>query len=130
MIIREVRIQELISEGQDKNTIVETVAAQFNVSPRGVQDQYYRIINELANMVEQNRSEIRSKLMVRNDHIYKKSLAEGKYKTALDANVAQAKLVGLGEKTEKESKSPEVITIKEADQSKVVSLVGDKAENE
>ena len=128
MTLREVRIQELMSEGLDRNEIVDKVSEEFNVSPRGVKDQYYRIVNELTKMVEENRGEVRARLMARNDHLYRKSLAEGKYKTALDANVAQAKLAGLNDKVEKEQRTPEVIEIKEADFSKQIALVGDKAE--
>jgi hypothetical protein len=130
MNMREIRIQELMSQGHDKNYIVEAVSKQFNVSPRGVQDQYHRIVAAVSKMVEENRGEIRANLMARNDHLYRVSLAEGKYKTALDANVAQAKLAGLNDRVEKEHKSPDVITITEADFSKGISLVGDKAENE
>lgn len=130
MILREVRIQELMADGCGRDQIVEAIAKEFDVSPRGAQDQYYRVISEVAKGVEENRAELRTHLMARNDKIYRKSMSEGKYKTALDANVAQAKLAGINETGEKETRTPEVITIKTTDMSKHVSLVGKKAENE
>jgi len=92
--------------------------------------QYYSLINAMASVVDEGRAELRAKLMARNDHIYRQSLSEGKYKTALDANTAQAKLGGLHEVVNKEQKMPDVINVGERDYSKPLKAVGSSDEKE
>lgn len=85
----------------------------------------------MSQVVEEGREELRANLIARQDLIYKKSMEEGKYKTALDSTVAQAKMGGLFEKADAASKQPEVITVKEADFSQGLAVLdGEKAENE
>ncbi len=122
-------IQALMGEGDSRKQICEKIAKQYKISPRTAERQYDQIVKALELIVEEGRAELRAKLMTRNDLIYKKSLQEGKFKTALDANMAQAKLGGLGEKAESTPTRPEIITIRERGESKL-GLVGDGSGND
>ncbi len=130
MIRREKAIQEMMSQGIDRTTICETLAAKEKVSAKSIERQYYQIVGAMERLVTENRSELRANLMARQEAIFKKSMEDAKYKTALDATVAQAKLGGLNETVSEETKRPEVITMREKDFSGSLEVVKPKAENE
>lgn len=122
-------IREMISAGVPKETIWQEVAHKWKVAPATIESHYYKLISEMSAMVEEAKVELRAVLLARQEHIYQRSLQEGQYKTALAATEAQAKLAGLNEKKEAESRQPEMITVSERDYSRPV-LVGEVAENE
>jgi len=129
MYQRELDIQALMAEGLTSKQICEELGKKWKVAPRTIRYQYEQLIQTLEAEVLEGRAELRAKLMARNDLIYKKSMQDGKYKTALDANMAQSKLAGIGEKTEEAPKRPEMITIKERGKTDI-SLVKDAAGDE
>lgn len=129
MLEREKDIQKLMSEGARPGEIFQIMSEKYSVTPKAIEIQYYKIVNDMAARVKNNRDSVRADLMARNDEIFRKSMAEGKYKTALDANTAQAKLAGLHEGVMEKSKQPEFITLKEEDFSGL-QVVGDKAADE
>ena len=122
---RELEIQRLISIGVSGKSMFESVAKKFKVSPSTIKRQYYQIVEELGKQAEEGRKELRSNLMARNDYIFKQSLADGKYKTALDANMAQAKLGGLFDTQSQENEAPTKINILEGDNSGNLRVVGE-----
>ena len=103
----------------------ESVAKKFGIAPGTVKNQYYQILEELSAKAEEGRKELRSNLMARNDYIFKQSLADKKWKTALDANMAQAKLGGLFEAKTQENEAPTKINIVEGDNSNNLRVVGE-----
>jgi len=110
MYRREIAINEMIAEGDSKNKMCEELSIRFSVSPRSIENQYYQILKTIQTMVDENRAELRSKLMLRNDEIYKKAMTKRQFKTALDANAAQAKLGGLYDGKDSDSiQVPEII---------------------
>lgn len=130
MYQRELDMQELIAEGKPRAEILEVCADSWGVSPRTVESVYYKVVNSMQTLVDEGREELRAKLMTRNDLIYQRALKGGNFKTALDANLAQAKIAGLLRPTEENKKSEsKKIVIKEREPTPM-KLVGDKAENE
>jgi hypothetical protein len=129
MYERELDIQSLMAEGLTSKEICEQLGKKWKVAPRTIRHQYEQLVQALEKEVEEGRAELRAKLMARNDLIYKKSMQEGKFKTALDANIAQSKLGGLGEKAEQAPQRPEMITIKERGKADI-SLVKGAASDE
>lgn len=130
MLERERIIIELMAEGVSKTDICEKLANQYKISPRSVETQYYQIVGSMQQLVDEKKGELRANLMARQEEIFKRSMKDAKYKTALDATVAQAKLGGLYENVASEPKQPEIITIKEKDFSGSLEVVPAKAENE
>lgn len=130
MYERELEIQALMAEGMPKDLICQEIGRKYKISQRTVETQYYQVVDSMKNLVDEGRAELRANLMARNDLLFKRSLAEGKYKTALDVNVAQAKIGGLFNDIKDEQKPPEVIEIGEQDFSGKPQLVPDIAENE
>ena len=120
----------MMSRGISMSEICEIMAEKWSVSPRTIENQYYQIVAGMKRLVEEGRAELRAKLMTQNDLVYKKSLEEGKYKVALDATMAQARLGGLFEGITEEVEMPSVIEIDERDFSTGPRLVGETAENE
>lgn len=129
MYMREMELQEMIAEGKSRTEIMEECSKRWNVSPRTVENTYYKLVNAMQELVDAGREELRAKLMARNDYIYQRSLKTGKYKTALDANLAQAKIGGLFNEKEQKQVETKKIVIKEREPAPI-KLVGDKAENE
>lgn len=84
----------------------------------------------MEDMVNENKAELRATLMARNDHIFKKSLQEGKYKTALDANMAQAKLAGFGKDEVEAPKRPEFIRVSERQPAELKVVGGNESTEE
>lgn len=66
----------------------------------------------------------RASAIQRNEQIYRLAIESKQYKTALDANDRTAKLRGLYTEDIKKPQLPEIITIREKDQS--LQLVKDK----
>lgn len=120
---RELDIHFYISEGFKRKEIFKKISEKYKISERTVERQYYSILKRLSQDIEDSRSNLRNELMTRNDEIYKRAMSEGKFKVALDANMAQAKLAQLDKDQEKEEKRPEIITLveKKFDTLKVVS---------
>lgn len=130
MLKRELDIQTMLNEGSSKSDILKTLSRKWGVSERSIDRQYARIINDIARLAAEDKMELRAKLLARTDHIYRKSLEEGRYKTALDASVAQAKIGGLHEKAEESHKLPEIIEIGVKDFSQPLKVVGESGGEE
>lgn len=112
MYNRERDIQKCMAEGKTRKETCRVLAEKWKVSAYSIEHQYDKLVQDLEQVVEAGRAELRAKLMARNDDIYIKSMAEAKYKTALDANTAQAKLAGLLTEGKVEAeKPPQLITI-------------------
>lgn len=129
MYQRKLDMQELIAEGKSRSEIMDTCAKSWGVSERTVETVYYSVVNDMQKLVDEGSEELRAKLMARNDYIYTRSIKTGKFKTALDANLAQAKIGGLFNEKEQKQTDTKKIVIKERDPAPI-TLVGDKAENE
>lgn len=117
---REIEIIRMINEGYAKDTMCEELSVKFNCSTRSISDQHRSILKNVMKLADEDRDILRATIMLRNDEIYRKAVTERKYKTALDANVAQAKLGGLFEAVIGESKAPEFIEVSERAPLKVV----------
>ena len=87
------------------------ISEKFNISERTVERQYSAVIKNIGKMVAEDRESLRSELMLRNDLIFKRSMEEGKFKTALDANMAQAKLARLFDEEVEDKQRPKIITL-------------------
>lgn len=122
---RELDINFYISQGLRRKDICKKIGEKYNISPRTVERQYSSILKRMSEDIEKSRTDLRNELMTRNDEIYKRSMSEGKFKVALDANMAQAKLANLFEKQEKEEKRPEIIDIVEQDFGKLKAVPDD-----
>lgn len=130
MLTREKDIQAYIAQGVSVRQMCEELAVKYNVLPRSIYNQYLQIVSEIKKSVLEGREELRAQLMARNDYIYAKALAANNLKTALDATTAQAKLAGLSDKAEAETKRPEIITIKERGATTGLELVKEAANAE
>jgi len=128
MYLREVDIQNLMAQGMSKDTLCEELANKWRVSPRTIETQYYHLVNAMEAMVTEGRRELRASLMARNDMIFREAVRTKKFKTALDANTAQARLGGLFEPGAQENKVPEVIEVAERDFSSKPKLVSGESE--
>jgi len=95
MIEREEDIQEHLRLGQDIGQFSQSLATKYNCSKHSIERQCRGILKDMANMQKENREELRVKLMLRNDHLYNRALADGKIKVAIDAVNLQAKIGGL-----------------------------------
>ena len=111
MYKRGVEIRKMIGEGYPLSVIEEEIARIFKIAQATVRKQYYVILKEITQVVQEDREQLRAKLMARNETIYQKSITERQYRTALDANMAQAKLGGLFNQDDSKSKGPEIIEI-------------------
>jgi hypothetical protein len=129
MYLREIDVQESIAEGRSRKEIYEIFSKKWQVSEKSVEYVYYRVVDSMKELVNEGREELRAKLMARNDYIYERSVKTGKFKTALDANLAQAKIGGIFDEKESTPQESKKIVIKERDTAPI-KLVGDKAENE
>lgn len=118
MYERQKDIQKCMTQGLTRAETCRSLADKWRVSVRSMERQYDDMVQTLEKEVEAGRAELRAKLMARNDEIYKLAMQEASYKTALDANMSQAKLGGLlTEKAVEGDKVPQLITIKEREYS-------------
>lgn len=129
MYMREIELQEALAEGKTRTQIMEEFSERWDISPRSVENMYYKLVKQMEDLVIEGRAELRAKLMARNELIFQRALKQGQHKTALDANAAQAKLGGLFAEKENKKQDNKKIIITERD-TPPVQLVGDKAENE
>ena len=127
--MREIDVQEAIGEGKSRKEIFEIFSKKWGITEKSVENIYYKVVNGMKELVMEGREELRAKLMARNDLIYQKALRTGKLKTALDANLAQARIAGVNEKREDTKQESKKIVITEREPAPI-KLVGDKAENE
>lgn len=112
MYKREVDIQQCMAEGKTRAETCRLLGEKWKVSAYSLEHQYDQVVQAMEKVVEAGRAELRAKLMARNDDIFKKSMAEAKYKTALEANIAQARIAGLlSEKKDVMDKPPQLITV-------------------
>jgi hypothetical protein len=111
---REKDIQECMAHGKTRVETCRELAVKWKVSAYALERQYDGIVQDMEKVVEAGRAELRAKLMLRNDDIFKRCMAEGIYKTALEANNSQAKLAGLlSDKKDAAVEPPKLITISE-----------------
>jgi len=113
LYLREIDIHQYIAQGLKRKQIFKKVATKYDISERTVERQYYKVLKGISEDVSKSRSNLRTELMTRNDEIYKRSMEEGKFKVALDANMAQAKLAKLDREEEKKDNRPSIITLVE-----------------
>jgi hypothetical protein len=113
MLDREKDIQEAMAQGVPVRRMCDDLAVKHGVQSRSIYNQYLQMVKEIKQSVLEGREELRANLMARNDYIYVESLKAKNLKLALEATTAQAKLAGLGEKTEAGSTKPEIITVRE-----------------
>jgi len=127
MYMREMEIHEMLAEGKTRDQIFEDCSVHWKVSPRTVETQYYKIVNAIEAIVLEGREQLRAELMIKNDYLYAKAMKNGKLKTALDINMAQAKIGGLfDDKKVEKSKSKEI----KIGERQPLEVVPDKVENE
>ncbi len=116
---RELDIVTMIHEGHARKHICDVIAEKWNVTSRSIDRQYLKILRDMRESMVENKGELAASLMQKAEYIYKLSLASGKLKTALDAINSQAKISGIQAHIDSgKSKAPQIITIRESDQSK------------
>ena len=99
MLEREDDIQAKLKLGQDIGDFAQDLAEKHNCSKHSIERQYRVIINAMIELQKEDRAELKVKLMLRNDAIYKR-VTEAKNspfnpKLAMDSINLQAKIGGL-----------------------------------
>ncbi len=116
---REVEIVKMIHEGHDRKHVCDVIAEKYGVTSRSIDRQYLKILKDMQESMVENKGELKASLLQKTEYIYKIALAKGNLKTALDAINSQAKIAGILSVIEaNKPKVPEIITIREEDQSK------------
>lgn len=126
MYEREKEIRLMLSEGTSIPQMLKIMADKWKCAETTIRRQYLEIMKELSEDDKFKREELRQTLIMRNDYCYRLALAEGKIKTAIDANVATAKLGGLFDNNEvKRQDMPKFIDTEVKDFSKPIKAVGE-----
>lgn len=127
MFEREQDIRQMLSEGISIPNMLKLLAKKWKCSESAIRRQYSLVMAELMEDDKVKREELRQTLIMRNDYCYRLALQEGKIKTAIDANVATAKLGGLYDKDEIAGpKLPEFVETEVKDFSKPTLVSGDE----
>ena len=126
MYEREKEIREALSQGISLSNMVKSLASKHKCSESTIRKQYLSIMRELSEDDKGKREELRQTLIMRNDHCYRLALQEGKIKTAIDANMANAKISGILNSEEVAgAEMPKFIDTVEKDFSKPIKAVGE-----
>lgn len=120
-------IRKMIAEGKARQVICDDMGLRHKVSSRTIETQYYKIVNETAESLSEHRPEIALSTLEKQNLIYIKCMNERKYKTALDATVAIAKLAKLYDSENITPKMPD-ITVTQEDFTKPLAVVGGEDE--
>ena len=119
LYMREVLIMDLIGKNKSRVEICEIMAEKFNISHHTATKQYEKVVRKMQEDLQKERETLAIQLIERNNEIYRRCMAEAKYKTAIDANHLIAKIAGMfREKQESSNDKPKFITVREKDQSK------------
>lgn len=109
MMEREADIQTAIESGLKPSEFAETLARKHKCSAHSISRQYRDIINAMIEIQQDDRAELKVKLMLRNEHLYREALKKDNIRGAMDSINLQAKLGGLYDPTkvkEEEKKQP------------------------
>jgi len=127
MLQREKVILSRLAQGEAVADICRDLAIAYNCTDSAIRKQYENIMKNMQEESMVARETTKQMIDLRLDYAYKKSVETDNIKSMIDATKEKARLHGLYEKTESESKLPELIEFEEADFSGV-KLVGDKVE--
>ena len=109
MMEREEDIQARIEVGETPKDFSADFARKHKCSEHSIERQYREIINAMVEIQKGDRAELKVKLMMRNDYLFKQALKEGNNKHAMESINLQAKIGGLYEakkETAEEQKQP------------------------
>lgn len=125
MLEREEDVLRMLAEGHNKQKICTDLAKKYRVAERTIETSYYEVCNSLNDDYLQNRKDVAATVYTRKDEIYKRCMQEGKYKTALDAVVAIARMGKIYEGEIAKDKLPDVINLTQGDFTKPLKAVGE-----
>ena len=133
MLEREEDIQVAIEQGKAPRDFTEELARKHDCSPNSIERQYRAIINALIEIQKEDRAELKVKLMMRNDNLFKKALDGNNIKSAMESINLQAKLGGIYEakkEAKEEKKQPVFNFVENGDKTLQVVPEDDDAVND
>lgn len=132
MLERERLINELISRGESRNTIIQHIANKYKIAERNAERQYYQILKNMSERLSDERELIRMEIAKQLEEVQRRATEAGANKVVIEAAMSRAKLLGLNEKVEQQVEKAGTIIFKEKDMGKKLEVVPDhkKAENE
>ena len=119
ILLRETRCLENIGEGLTKDQNVSDLVKNFNITHDTAEQLYFQVTRKVAGLREASLDELKAQILCQMDILYKKSVSNRNYKTALDVLMSKAKVSGLTEKLKKEEgadlkpEMPKIIEVKE-----------------
>lgn len=123
-------IRRMLEEGYSVVQIKNELSRKFNVSEYTIESQYYSILKEVSEVAKYDKEVFRAKLLSRAESIYKKAINANQFRTALEANMAQAKLLGLFDKQESSDAVPQIIEVSGRTEDAPAQLTGDTNETD
>jgi DNA-binding CsgD family transcriptional regulator len=127
MIQREKIILDRLGKGDGVSDICRDLSAAYNCSESAIRKQYENIMKAMAEKQAEAMESTRQMIDIRLDFAYRKAVETENIKNMIDAAKEKARLHGLYEKKEVESKLPNLIEFEEKDFSGI-KIVGDNVD--
>ena len=118
----------MLQEGYSLVRIKYDLSRQYKVSESTIESHYYEILKEISDVSSYEREAFRAKLIARAEFVYHKSINANQYRTALEANNAIAKLMGLYEHEKSQDAVPQIIEISGRTEDAPLKVVGGDSE--
>lgn len=123
ILLRETKCLENIGEGLSKDHNIDILVQEFNITHETAETIYVETTRKVSGLKEASHDELKAQILCQMDALYKKSVTNRNYKTALDVLMSKAKISGLADSIKKkieegdEHEMPKIIAVKEADYS-------------
>lgn len=127
LLAREMACLENIGTGLVKEQNIEDLVDQFNITRETAEKVYFETTRKVAGLRESTFEELKAQVLCQMDVLYKKTMANRNYKTALEVLMAKTRISGLAESEKQKATSihnhdtdegpnvPKIIEVKEAD---------------
>lgn len=121
ILMREMACLENIGMGKVKDENIEDLKERFNIVQETAEKVYFETTRKVAGLKETSMEELKAQILCQMDVLYKKTMNEKKYMTALNVLQSKAKISGLSDadkdkkKKEKDQQLPKIIEVKEKD---------------
>ena len=121
LLQRETKCLENIGEGLTKDQNIDNLVDEFNITHDTAERLYFQTTRKVAGLRDASMEELKAQILCQMDVLYKKSVSNRSYGTALNVLMSKAKVSGLTEKDKKEDNKdkkntiPKIIQVKEKD---------------
>lgn len=121
ILLRETMCLENIGEGLTKDQNIDKLVTEFNITYDTAEKLYFDTTRKVAGLRDSTMEELKAQIICQMEILYKKSVSNRNYKTALDVLMSKAKVSGLlvqkGEEVKQVREMPKIIQVKEKDYS-------------